>query len=205
MSIWRRLKHRLAANLLDAPRYGLVLDAPRLSRLLLGRSWVDLHNRGDRLRRRPDQRGVLCDWQWMRTLFYCQAYPEVGQRLLQRALADWPIELCDAPVDRPAGQPEVSFIIGHRGTARLPHLLTTIRSIAAQRQAAVECVVVEQAPSSEIAQALPGWVRHVPTPPPWDDMPYSRSWAFNVGARAARGRYLVFHDNDVVVPTHYAA
>jgi glycosyltransferase involved in cell wall biosynthesis len=35
-------------------------------------------------------------------------------------------------------------------------------------------------------------------------MPYSRSWAFNVGARHARGQILVFHDNDLLMPARYA-
>ena len=36
-------------------------------------------------------------------------------------------------------------------------------------------------------------------------MPYSRAWAFNVGAREAGGRILVFHDNDILAPARYAA
>ncbi len=34
-------------------------------------------------------------------------------------------------------------------------------------------------------------------------MPYCRSWALNVGARTARGRLLVLHDNDLLVPVDY--
>jgi GT2 family glycosyltransferase len=34
-------------------------------------------------------------------------------------------------------------------------------------------------------------------------MPYSRSWSFNVGARAAEGRLLIFHDNDTCAPEDY--
>jgi GT2 family glycosyltransferase len=35
-------------------------------------------------------------------------------------------------------------------------------------------------------------------------MPYSRAWAFNVGARLASGEVLVLHDNDLLVPRDYA-
>jgi len=36
-------------------------------------------------------------------------------------------------------------------------------------------------------------------------MPYCRSWTLNVGARAARGKLLVLHDNDMLVPQAYAS
>jgi hypothetical protein len=36
-------------------------------------------------------------------------------------------------------------------------------------------------------------------------MPYSRAWAFNRGAREARGNVLVFHDNDILAPAGYGA
>jgi hypothetical protein len=204
MSLWRLLKYKLAANLLDAPRYALVLRWPGLGRRF-GRTWVDLRNRHERLVRQPDQRGVRCDWLWTSALFYCQAYPQVGQQLLARALADWAIEFRAAPSVKATGEPQVSFIIGHRGTERIPHLLATLASLAGQVDTSIECMVVEQATTPVLANVLPGWVRHLHTPPPWPEMPYSRSWAFNAGARAARGRYLVFHDNDICVPARYAA
>jgi len=36
-------------------------------------------------------------------------------------------------------------------------------------------------------------------------MPYSRAWALNGGARAALGEVLVLHDNDLLIPEHYAS
>jgi GT2 family glycosyltransferase len=36
-------------------------------------------------------------------------------------------------------------------------------------------------------------------------MPYCRSWTLNVGARFAKGRVIVFHDSDMLVPDAYAA
>jgi N-terminal domain of galactosyltransferase len=200
VSLWRRFRHKAAACLLDAPRYALALRFPGP-----GRSWVDLHNRHERALRRPDQRGVALDQPWTSALFYCQANPRVGLQVMRRALAEWPVEWRDAPAAPPQEPPLVSFIIGHRGTARVPHLLATVATIAAQVEVAVDCLVVEQAARPEVAHLLPAWVRHLHTPLPYPEMPYSRSWAFNVGARQVRGRYLVFHDNDVGVPTRYAA
>jgi hypothetical protein len=202
VSQWRWPRHLLAAYLRDAPRYRLAIDCPRLARWL-GRSWVDLCNRHERLVRRPGQRGVTCAWRWSSPLFYCQAYPPVGRRLLARAMQDWPFAFRDQP--EAVGEPLVSFIIGHRGRARLPHLQAVLASIAAQTDVPIECIVVEQSGNSELAGALPAWVRHIHTPPPRPDMPYARAWAFNVGACQARGRILVCHDNDICVPVRYAA
>jgi GT2 family glycosyltransferase len=36
-------------------------------------------------------------------------------------------------------------------------------------------------------------------------MPYSRAWSLNAGARAAVGEVLVLHDNDLLIPEHYAS
>jgi GT2 family glycosyltransferase len=129
---------------------------------------------------------------------------------MARALREWPVALADQPTAdpstavRPDAAPDVSFVIGHRGADRIPHLSLVLASVAAQIGATVECVVVEQSANPEIAGRLPDWVRYVHTPIP-EGMPYSRSWAFNVGARATRGAILVLHDNDMLVPRRYAA
>jgi GT2 family glycosyltransferase len=107
------------------------------------------------------------------------------------------------PPDRD-GVPDVSFLIGHRGRDRLPLLLATLQSIAAQRTAAFECVVVEQDAVDTIRTLLPPWVRYVHTPPIDPNMPYCRSWALNVAAAHARSRVLVLQDNDMLVPEDYA-
>jgi hypothetical protein len=198
----KSLKRLLAANLLDAPRYTLPVRFPGLARTL-GYTWVDLKNRHERLLRRSGQRGVACDWLWCSALFHCQNYPDVGKRLLRTVLDEWPIRFGNASSD--VSRPEVTFIIGHRGLARLRHLLATVSSIGGQEGTAIECLVIEQAPQQEVASALPSWVRYIHRPPPRNEMPYSRAWAFNVAAREARGRILVFHDNDVCVPARYAA
>ncbi|MGD9583398.1 MAG: glycosyltransferase family 2 protein [Lysobacterales bacterium] len=131
--------------------------------------------------------------------------PVLGSALMRRALADHAIRHAASPCAPGDQEPQISFIIGHRGEARLPHLLATLASIAAQRDAPVECIVVEQDEEPRLIGRLPAWVRHVHTPSPTPDMPYCRSWAFNIGARHARGELLVLHDNDMLVPVDYAA
>jgi hypothetical protein len=123
---------------------------------------------------------------------------------MEQAIGEWPIAFVNTPGEA-SGDFQVSFVIGHRGTQRVPHLLATLATIAAQRSVRCECIVVEQSVQSEVRDLLPAWVRYVHTALPVIDMPYCRSWAFNVGARVARGKVLVFHDNDMLTPEAYAA
>lgn len=195
-------KQKLGAIVYDLPRFLWAMRPPSRH------AWVLMRNRNERLSSVPGRRspcGVACDWQWTSDLHLPKLFPQLGLRLMKRALRDWPIESRGEP-ERPEGKcsPALSFVIGHRGMERLPHLLCTLRSIAAQRGVSFECVVVEQSIRPEIRDQLPGWVRYVHTPLPYSEMPYSRAWAFNVGARAARAEALVLHDNDMLVPRDYA-
>jgi hypothetical protein len=216
------LRQRAGAAVLDLPRLAAALRPAWLSP---ARSpWVAMRNRAERLAFRGD--GARCEWAFASDLHVARVFPWAGRLLLRRALADHPVVFADAPgggaVERAAGgadaganagadasvnagAPEVSFVIGHRGLERLPLLLATLRSIAGQRGAACECVVVEQSERPECAGALPRWVRHVHTPVADDRAPYSRSAALNAGAAAARGGLLVLHDGDVAAPADYAA
>jgi len=167
-------------------------------------SYLTLCNRNELLEPAPDGSGYRCDWQWASDLHAPKVLPVLGRWLMKRALADHPIRRLPQPEQR-SGNPEVSFTIGHRSMARLPHLLLTLESIAGQQGVGIECIVVEQETEAQLAGHLPSWVRHIHTPPPAADMPYCRSWAFNVGVQHARGELLVLHDNDMLVPADYAA
>lgn len=196
------VKQKLGAIIYDLPRF---LWAMRPSNHT---PWLLMRNRHERLSPVPGRRspsGVACDWQLTSDLHLAKVFPQLGRRLMKRALHDWPIESRDEPAKQnPHASPALSFIIGHRGKERLPHLLATLRSIAAQRDAAFECIVVEQSISPEVRDQLPSWARYVHTPLPYAEMPYSRAWAFNVGTRLASGEVLVLHDNDLLVPRDYA-
>lgn len=196
------LRHKLGAIAYDLPRFAWAMRPVR-SKSANAAPWAYFCNRNERLLVDPNRQGVTCDWQWTSDLHIAKVFPPLGLYLMRRALRDWPIRLRPMPDHQP-DRTRISFIIGHRGLARLPHLLLTLQGIAAQRQAAFECIVVEQSATPEIQSELPGWVRYVHTPVPYSDMPYCRSWAFNVGAQIARGTLLVLHDNDIFVPQDYA-
>ena len=188
------LREKLGAVAYDLPRFEWWLH----------RDWTRIRNRTETLEVAPGSAGMRCGWQWASDLHIAKVLPSTGRRLLRRALRDLPIAFATAPANTEESV-QVSFVIGHRGTARLPHLLATLRTIAAQKGASCECIVVEQADEPEIKASLPSWVRYVHTAPPQREMPYCRSWTLNVGARLAHGALLVFHDNDMLVPDCYAA
>jgi GT2 family glycosyltransferase len=133
-----------------------------------------------------------------------QRLPALGSWLMRRALADHPVRSAAAP-EESQGTPEVSFVIGHRGEERVPLLLATLRSIAAQEGARIECIVVQQEKEPTLADRLPPWVRYVHTRSEKEGQPFSRSAAFNEGASHASAPVLVLHDNDILVPADYAA
>jgi hypothetical protein len=198
-------RQRLGVVLFDLPRYARALRP----RWLAGRethAWILARNRAEVLSRAPDGPGVECSWQWTSELHAPKVFPGLGRLLLRRALEDFPIVLSELQRGpRQSSLPDVTFVIGHRGAARSAHLMLTLRSIAAQVDATVECIVVEQDEHPRIHPSLPGWVRYLHTPTTPAAIEYCRAWALNVGARQAKGRVLVLHDGDMLVPTVYAA
>jgi GT2 family glycosyltransferase len=196
------LRQKVGAAVLDVPQFLRGFRHPR-GRSRYDAPWVDIHNRDERLLRSPDGPGVICDWPWSSDLHGAKVFPALGSKLLRRCLEDWPIDFA-RQARQSSGPIEVSFIVGHRGVDRLPHLLATIQTLLAQREVSCEIVVVEQDDEARVRESLPEGVRHIHVRPPVIGMPYSRSWSFNVGARAACGRVLVFHDNDIAAPEAYA-
>lgn len=192
---------RLGAALYELP---LALWGLRPAWFARGPAWTRVRNRRQRLIAAPHGPGVRCDWEWTSELHVARVFPRVGLWLLRRALREFPVEFSAGPPVA-AGTPQVSFVVGHRGLERLPHVRATLASLAAQRGVSCECVLVEQSPLPQARPRLPDWVRYVHAPPPHADMPYNRAWAFNVGAAHARGELLVLHDNDMPAPRDYAA
>ncbi|MEA2570908.1 MAG: hypothetical protein QOI24_2909 [Acidobacteriota bacterium] len=178
----------------------LLYDLPRFVRALGRGRWRDMRNRAEKVT--ADGRGVRCEWEFTSDLHIAHVFPRAGAMLMRAAFAEWPIVLRD---DVTAQKPDVSFVIGHRGLARLPHLLMTLKSIAGQRDVSIECVVVEQSMRPEIERELPSWVRYIHTPIPRDDYDYNRAWTLNAGVEAARAPVVILHDNDMLVPARYAA
>lgn len=189
----RTLRATLGAYLYDWPRY---------RRTLANRTgWVTLGNRQDQLTTNPNGPGVRCAGRWSSDLHACHRIPSLGNKLLHRALQQWPVRWQTQAV--PTNPPKISVLIPFAGQARLPLLYQTLASWLAQDGAAVECIVIEQSTHSVI-DTLPTGVQHLHLPHPTQPNAWHKSWAFNVGARAANGAILVCHDADIPVPQHYA-
>jgi glycosyl transferase family 7 (putative galactosyltransferase) len=202
MDLRTRLRQLIGVAVLDWPHYQKVLREPTSAGQATAPGWVALHNRIEQISMNPHGPGVRCDWQWGSELHACTVWPALGRQLMRKALHDWPIEFADIP-PRSSG-PRVSFIFAHGGRSRLPQLQRTIRSVFAQQDIDIECVVIDQSPVSLMGE-LPAQVvyRHLSK----DGVPsgWHKSWACNVGARLASGEILVFQDGDICVPQRYGA
>jgi hypothetical protein len=197
------LRRKIGVIISDLPKF-IWLSRPAWLFCNKSKPWKLIHDRNKKLIfDKKEKKGVICDWEWHSNLYMAEVFPFLAKMLMKRAFQDYPPDFSDKPLQQSENL-DVSFVIGHKGIERLPHLLLTLKSIAAQRNVSTECIVVEQSAKAEIGQLLPGWVRYIYTPLPRPDLPYCRSWAFNVGARQAKGRLIVFHDNDFIIPRDYA-
>lgn len=188
------MREWLGVWLKDRWRYERALRGPS-ERLLA------LCNRHEVLESAPQDVGYACCWAFTSQLHAPTLLPSLGQGLLQRCLEQAPIAHQSAP-PASAAAPQISVLIGHRGLERLPLLLATLASLAAQRQVSFECLVIEHSDHASISDQLPAWVRHhhCRVPP---GTPYNRSQTFNVGAQLTTAPVLLLHDNDMLVPADY--
>ena len=181
----------------------LLFDIPRMLPLAVSRGrWIEACNRHERMECAPDGRGFLHKAPWSTELHACNVFPWFALLLMRRALRQWPFRLVREPCT--SASPDISFIIPHRGKERLMLLRATIESILGQRDAGVECIVVEQSPRRD-AEGLPLPVRYIHLPHSGDSEGWRKSWAFNVGVAAASADIVVCHDGDLLVPCDYAA
>ena len=190
-----RLREQLGVWLKDRWRYERRLRSQ-------SRSYLSLANRYERLEQAPDGSGYACCWRYTSRLHAPGVHTDLAIRLLRRCLDDAPIDTVETP-NLIKGSPSVSVLIGHRGTERLPLLLATIQTFAAQQDVSVECLIIEQDTCPKIADKLPAWVRHIHAPLQDPTASYNRSHTFNVGAKHARAPILLLHDNDMLVPKGY--
>ncbi|MDP1797033.1 MAG: hypothetical protein Q8K78_06110, partial [Planctomycetaceae bacterium] len=184
MSFFKKLRDHLGVALHDWRRYERAFVEPVTSGESPARGWISLCNRIEHMTPNLAGPGVQCEWQWGSDLHACSAWPSLGRRLMQTALRNWPIRFSDAPP--PNRGPRLSFIFAHGGRDRLPQLRRTIRSLYAQEDISVECVVVDQS-NEPVLNDLPVGVTYRHLTKAGIARGWHKSWAYNVGARAASG------------------
>ena len=169
-----------------------------------GNEWMSLCNRIERLHRQEGQKGYVCDWRWSSDLHAPKVFPALGKRLLSKALKSFSFCGSGEATQSQDADPQIAFVIGHRGCERLPLLQMTLNSIKAQERASVECIVVEESTAPEVQEQLPAWVRYVHLPTANEEQPFNRSRVLNAGVQVSHAPLVVLHDNDMVCPSIYA-
>ena len=193
-SNWRqRLRTKLGAIAYDLPRTMKALRGPG--------GLTAITNRTDQFDTSTDPFGIRVRSGDTSTLHLCDAFPRFAAWMLRRTMRDWKFEIANEI--QFAQNPQVSFVIPHRGIERLPILESTIRSIASL-PGEVECIVVEQDETKRLA-SLPANVIHRHLPHPEGDVRWHKCFAFNEGVKVARAPIVVCHDGDLLVPHNYLA
>ena len=166
---------------------------------LVGPSWVDLCNRGERLARGSSPESRECAWGDSTYLTVCQVFPGVGARLLRHCLRSHPVRLASEPVpaDHDA-QRNVSVITPFAGAAREAQFRCVLASLLGQTTAAAEIIVVS---FEDRVASLYDWVRWVRVPA--DPAGFNKSRLLNAAVTAARFPVVLLHDADILVPQDY--
>jgi hypothetical protein len=163
--------------------------------------YMKLSNRHEKLGDSPNGTGYVCLWPFTSKLHAPLVWPHLGERLLKKAIRGSSfIGINQRANDRTI---DISVIIGHRGMERLPLLLCTLKYIAGQHDVGIECIVIEQDSNPRIKEYLPEWVDYYFQGSAGGIGDYNRSAAFNYGANMAKGKVMLLHDNDMLVPSTY--
>lgn len=181
-----------------------MLRSPRVVKRL-GLTWLDLCNRHERLAVDDLTGGRVCLWRDTSPLTVAKMFPKIGGRLLTHCRQRWPISFGDPATFRSPSNPDISFVLGIRGTGRLPQFQTCLAALCGQQRASFEIIVVEQSCQKEFANLVPSQISYHHLRTESDEVPYNRSWALNYGVRQAQGELIVILDADMLFPERFAA
>lgn len=178
----------------------LVLRGAHLNRRLRT-SWPDLCNRHERVVL-GDGMGRVCLWSDSSWLTVAQVFPKTGANLMRHCFHQWPIHFNNGVMRSKGQEPDISVVIPVAGQERMTPLRCVLDSLSGQSGLTFEVLVVEEGEES----VLPTDIRKRVSPVFLQrdkNEPYCKSRMLNAGAEASRGRILLLHDADVVVPASY--
>ena len=102
--------------------------------------------------------------------------------------------------------PSISYIIPCRDTgSRTSSIPTIVSNIKAQRFPNIEIILMEQDSVARISDAPIIPTRHGLVKNAYDNQPFCKSSAFNVGVSKSNHELLVLHDADILVPGWYTS
>lgn len=124
--------------------------------------------------------------------------------MLHHCQRQWPFELADRPKSL-SDAPDISFLMPVGGADRLAQFRLSLASVLAQRDLAIEVIVVEHSPEPAYLADLPRGVKHIHLPMQRGGELFNKAWALNVAAREARSDWLLLLDADMLAPRNLAA
>jgi hypothetical protein len=166
----------------------------------LATPWQGLCNRSERLHRGQEKDCFECLWEDSSWLTLAQVFPDVGRRLLQHAMKEWPFFLCEGLGPKCRSDIPVDVIVPFGGTERIIQLQAVVRSLLCQNFPPAQIVLAGQ------LEGLPEdcqWLsacRKIELP---KSLMFNKSQAFNAGVRESKSDILLLHDADIVVPGSY--
>lgn len=189
----QRIRNLLSTLLLELPAF--IIKLYRLEN-----EWMYITNRNEKSIPAIQGPGVSMLGDFTSVLRCAQQFPVMSKRLFIKAFEQYPVTLADE--FEPCAGPDFSFIIGHRGADKIKNLNLVIQSIAGQTNKSIECIVVEQSADPQLHNQLPKWVRYFHQQVCETDL-FNRASAFNFGVSKSKAKYLVLHDNDLLIPACY--
>lgn len=167
--------------------------------------WQDLRNRREHLAIGSTSDSRECLWADSSWLTVARVFPDAGGRLLRHvARRNAFSAMKSGSSDALRLQPEVSVILPVSGDERGILLSIVVASFRSQVNVNFEVIVVEENPAPLHEAICREGERYVFVRRE-GSAPYCKSRMLNHGCRAARGKIVVLHDADIVVPCGYLA
>ena len=164
-------------------------------------SWLTITNRKQKFIPAVQGAGISLLDEYTSELRTARQYPAFSEKIFSKAIQQYGFKFSDTlKQTTPA---KISFIIGHRGVDKIENLKLVLKTITAQADLAVECIVVEQSHQAELENQIPEWVDYYHLKVDESAL-YNRSLSFNYGVTKANSELLILHDNDLLVPRCYA-
>lgn len=202
MSKTNNLKSIISCWLHERFKAQIIVSFPLLAKCFR-LSWLDLHNRNEKLLIGSDKHSRICTWQESSWLSVAKIFPSFGKAILEECIQLTPIVLNKQNNYTNDQTTELSVILPVGGEDRVEQFITTVKSFLSQT-IPTEIIVVEEAEEPIYKNLCPKGTTYIYIPR-LPGKQFNKSKALNAGAKAAKSNILLLQDSDVLVPTCFAA